>query len=309
MDKKSMLESYLRGLGQDLSFNMIDEGEAKIRELIGEGDYEQLAEKIRNEYSQAESDNPKSYMAGELSGTAGSLLIPGGAAKAALKGAKRLALESVAKNALGTYGRSNGEELSAGDMAMVASSGLPMSKISNKIPWKVGKGVKKIEDGVEDNFGKVTNKLDPLQEAQLKVKGKVLQKLDPIQEAELGFGGKVIQKLDPKQEAALVTKGGVHWEGGSSPTRSKMKEQAEDLAENESNRISQAKKRIETRKELENTENAISSMQKEVKQAEDTLPLSPSLRRQFFEEKSKELGQSQQNKDKLLNLLQSLKSK
>lgn len=296
MDKKSMLESYLRGLAQDASMNFSDEIAGGLESaagslgLVPDKTYEQAVQESRDEYNRAKQDNPKSYMAGELTGSAASMLNPAtGAAKLAAKGARRLALENMAKNVAGVIGRSNGEELSSSDIGMAVAGGLPISKMISKVPIKAGKGVKIIDESVENNFGKV------------------IQKADPLQEAKLGFKGKVIEKLDPKQEAMLGVKGKVQWEGGGpvpkkSPSIKKEMSEEMDLA-----KIAEAKQRIQNKKELIDTESKLGGLKKEMAEAEQSLPLKPSLRREYFDEKNKEADQLSKFGEKLKEMLKSNK--
>jgi hypothetical protein len=73
-DSYSEWTSGAMGLVQGGSFNLADEIGAGVRTLGGfAGDYTAVRDSLRAEFDQAQSDNPKSYLAGELS----SAFIPG----------------------------------------------------------------------------------------------------------------------------------------------------------------------------------------------------------------------------------------
>jgi hypothetical protein len=197
---KGKLESYLRGLGQDLSMNFADEATAGVESAFTDKTYQQALEESREAYRQAQQDNPKSYMAGEMTGTAASMITPAGIAKLggkmAVKGAQRIALENLAKGAANTYGRNEGEDVSLGDLASVGLGAIPAlkaNKASKDIPWTTGKGVK-IVDNAPEVTGKVTNKASKMDNANLSMKGEVKELPDALQEAANDIKGKVTNK-------------------------------------------------------------------------------------------------------------------
>lgn len=165
-NKKSKLESYLRGLAQDVSLGTADNIAAGAESVFTNKPYKQALQESRDAYKQAQLDNPKSYTAGEMTGTAASFINPAaGAAKLAAKTARKAAIERIAKSGIETIGRKDGEALEASDALNLGLSGMPMKMKSSKdIPWKTGKGIKVVDDA--PSYGKVKNIDDKLENAQ-----------------------------------------------------------------------------------------------------------------------------------------------
>lgn len=212
-----MLESYLRGLGQDASMGYADEIAAGAESaagslgLVPDKTYEQSVQESRDSYKQAQQDNPKSYMAGEATGMAASMIVPGGAAKLALKGAKRLALERLAKSGIEAVGRSNGNGIGMEDVAGMALSAVPMgrmNKASKDIPWKMGKGVKLAEEAAP-NLGKVRQVEDKLQEVMNSSGGKAYNVPSALERATNEFKGKAKNIASKMDNARVSLKGEV----------------------------------------------------------------------------------------------------
>lgn len=296
--KKAALESYIRGLAQDVSMGTSDEIAGRLESaagslgLVPDKTYEQSVKESRDAYKQAEQDNPKSYMAGEMTGTVGSMLIPGGIAKVGANAARKLALKNMTKGLTSAYGRSDGGEMNATDVGLALSNALPISKMTSKLPeWKAGKGVKILADKeIKDGSGKVIQKLDPLQEARDQVKGKV------------------IQKLDPKQEAEMLVKGNVDWKGRN-PLMNPSKPQPITMgnAEAEAAKIALARQRIAAQKELQSADSSLNKLKQEMKEGEQSLPLAPSIRREFMDKKIEDVQKTEQQKNQLLDMLSKLK--
>jgi len=171
VEKKSKLESYLRGLSQSGSLGFADEITAGAESLLTDKPYQKSLDESREQYRLAQEENPKTYGAGELTADAASMLNPAsGIAKIA---AKKLALQRLAKGAAETIGRKDGQDLEASDALNVGLSGIPMKmKASKDIPWKTSKGLKVIDD-TPIVKGKVSNPLSDIEKASLDVKGQV----------------------------------------------------------------------------------------------------------------------------------------
>lgn len=122
--KPSKLESGVRGAAEMGSLGFADEIEGAARaakDAYDAGDFAKLREMMgprieeaRNAYAAAKQENPKSYMAGQGVGMAGSMLIPGGAlAQGTLKGA---ALAGGAMGAAAGLGNADVKDLSQDEL-------------------------------------------------------------------------------------------------------------------------------------------------------------------------------------------------
>ena len=72
-DMYSETTSGLMGMVQGATFNTADEISGRVRSWVTDESYTEARDALRSEFDQAQSDNSKSYLAGEL----GSALIPG----------------------------------------------------------------------------------------------------------------------------------------------------------------------------------------------------------------------------------------
>jgi hypothetical protein len=105
-----MLESALRGGAQGVTFDFADEIEGGVRGLKdyvqndkGLGDsYREAVNKVRQEYDNAQNDNPGTYLAGNVAGSLATAIIPGvGEANIA----KGVGAAAKAAKGLGAFGR------------------------------------------------------------------------------------------------------------------------------------------------------------------------------------------------------------
>lgn len=201
--RKSKLESYLRGLAQSGSLGFADEITAGVEGLFTDKPYEQSLSESREQYKLAELENPKTYRAGEFTADAASMLNPvSGASKLA---AKKLALQRLAKGAVETMGRKDGQDLDLSDALNIGMSGMSMKMKSSKdIPWKTGKGVKSIDD--IPNYGKVRNIDDKLENAQNWVQGAVKNPASKLENAQAQLKGEVknIQSIEDLVNAKKI---------------------------------------------------------------------------------------------------------
>ena len=122
-------------LGQGLGMGWGDEGEAWIREKLGQGKYEDLVKQIRQEYGQYAKENPYTAGALEFGGGAApgiaAMLIPGGQAagtaalqRSTMGALARLAGAGAASGAIGGAGAANeGDRLTgAGTGAVIGGT-------------------------------------------------------------------------------------------------------------------------------------------------------------------------------------------
>jgi hypothetical protein len=149
-------ESFLRGVGQGVTFGFGDEAAAALSsgaQWLGSdrpyGElYEESKGRIRGDVSAAERANPGLFLTGEISGSMGG--GPGMlAAKAVGTGGRvipRLAGVGAGEGALYGTGLSEGE--TAGDVAMDAAQGAALGAVLAPVGAKVAEGVGKVGMGV-----------------------------------------------------------------------------------------------------------------------------------------------------------------
>lgn len=136
--KKSQTESLLRGAAQGASLGYADELAGAIDALkniatkqspsFSEA-YTKGRDESRQEYKQAEQDNPKTYRTGDIAASVGTAFVPG---IAPIRSAKGMA----ALGALGGAGRSEGESIGevAKDAAISGAIGAGVGKAVEKFP-------------------------------------------------------------------------------------------------------------------------------------------------------------------------------
>lgn len=127
----------LRAIGQGLGMGWSDEAEAKARAMSGTDDYETQLKRIRGEYGQYASENPKTAFALEMLGgaapMAASVLIPGMQAAAPMTAGalSRLAVLGAAQGAIGGAGSAEQDRasgaLAGGAIGGVLGVGAPLA--------------------------------------------------------------------------------------------------------------------------------------------------------------------------------------
>jgi hypothetical protein len=94
----SMTESAIRGAAQGVSFGFADEAEAGLRSLKENRPYSEILNEVRQEYKEAEEENPLTSLAGNLVGG----IVPGGALASGLSAVGKLkTISSAIKGATG----------------------------------------------------------------------------------------------------------------------------------------------------------------------------------------------------------------
>lgn len=87
----SYITNLVRTAGQGLSFGFGDELEARIRDSIGDGEYQKNLTKIRSEIAKFAEENPKTAIAAEIGGSLPTAALGGaGLARVGVKGAMKV---------------------------------------------------------------------------------------------------------------------------------------------------------------------------------------------------------------------------
>jgi hypothetical protein len=154
-----MIESALRGGAQGLTFDFADEIEGGVRGLRdyaqndkGLGDsYREAVNKVRQEYDDAQADNPGTYLAGNVAGSLATAAIPGLGAGKLAQGA---GLAAKTARGLGAFGKAVTPVAGAAakELALKGALGGALS----------GLGVSRQKDGgtMFDSFDHLSNSLE-----------------------------------------------------------------------------------------------------------------------------------------------------
>ena len=147
----SKLESGARGLGQGLSLGFADEITAGLESAFTDKTYEEARAESRANYDAAREANPKTFMAGEVTGAVAPMLVPGGQAVSAAKLAALAGLQGLGSSEADL---TKGEFLEAGkDAAGSAALGFAIPKAMQGA-GKVLKGAPKVLDNLAVNQGR-----------------------------------------------------------------------------------------------------------------------------------------------------------
>lgn len=118
----SNAESFARGAIQAGSLGFADEIEAGARSLMQNKPYETTRNEIRAQYKQAEMQNPKSYLGGNVTGGIATAFIPGmNVAKGVSIG--KAAMQGAALGAANALGSSDAENLSMDQIKDIGAGG------------------------------------------------------------------------------------------------------------------------------------------------------------------------------------------
>jgi hypothetical protein len=164
--KPGMMESFVRGAGQAATFGFEDEARAALMAPFSDKSYTELRDEIRTLNDEAKKENPKTFLAGELSGGLATAFVPGVApAKAASTGAKILQAAGIGA----AYGLGNSEaDLTKGqfvdaakDTAIGAGTGAAAGALIEKV---IAPGLGKVVKGGRALSEKLYDKADELAE-------------------------------------------------------------------------------------------------------------------------------------------------
>lgn len=173
------LEAGLRGAAQGITFDFADElagalgaaketafGDAKLSDLLNT--YEQQRDLSREQFSQAEQEYPKTYLAGEIGAGIVPALFTGGASAVASVGktglkqaAKQAAKAGATVGAASALGRTKEIE-DLGQVAKDVTAGTALGAGFGAATPAIGKGLQKAAKGVKGGIRKVFDSMADL---------------------------------------------------------------------------------------------------------------------------------------------------
>jgi hypothetical protein len=139
------LGAAITGVAHGVTFGLADEAKAGLWDFFGRGDYDSNIEQNRNVLSQMREENPVATYGGEI---AGSLVLPGAAAKSSLpvwKNALRLGAAGAAQG--GAYGFGAGEGGFGPRVQSAAVSGAVGGAVGAAAPYAVQAATRALDKG------------------------------------------------------------------------------------------------------------------------------------------------------------------
>lgn len=112
-EEPGKLESFGRGAIQGVTFGYADEISGALESAFSDKDYKTARDESRRAFDRAEKANPKSYLAGDISGGVATAFVPGLGFLNAAKGAKVASVvgKGMLQGAVSGLGRSNAEDV------------------------------------------------------------------------------------------------------------------------------------------------------------------------------------------------------
>jgi hypothetical protein len=199
-DPVSGLESGGRGLLDTATLGYDDEIYGRYKQLTSDESYENARDRARRTKREAEEDNPKSYLAGQVGGAVGSsMLIPGGG----LKGATTLAkVANAAKSGalvggVAGIGSSDKEDISgiASDAAKNAAGGAIVGGGITAAGKVLTKGTDLIPSSFKEKVYKGIGDIDDKMAEIIKERPHLVRKADDALEPS-HIGDKLAERID-----------------------------------------------------------------------------------------------------------------
>lgn len=156
----SMTESAIRGAAQGATFGFADEIAGGLEAAFTDKSYEQARDESRANFKRAKDANPKTYLAGEVGGGIGTVMIPGlGAANAVrtLGGAAKVGSLMGAASGLG-----HSEAKDAQGQAIDMFAGMGTGALAGAGGHALGQGIQKGANFVTQKAAPLASKMMPI---------------------------------------------------------------------------------------------------------------------------------------------------